>query len=150
MPRPPSRGNPWRAECEESRSKETAASALPRDEAIHMAGPAPRLSSSPHSLWGHRPPLSGSQSHYVCESLGRVRLLATPWTVARQATLSMEFSRQKYWRGHFFLQGSFPTQGSNLGLLHCRQILYCLSQQRSPSIEEAVIIPTSGGCQNDK
>ena len=95
-------------------------------------------------------PLSGSQSHYVCESLGRVRLLATPWTVARQATLSMEFSRQKYWRGHFFLQGSFPTQGSNLGLLHCRQILYCLSQQRSPSIEEAVIIPTSGGCQNDK
>ena len=24
------------------------------------------------------------------------------------------------------LQGVFPTQGSNLGLLHCRQILYCL------------------------
>ena len=23
----------------------------------------------------------------------------------------------------------FPTQGSNLGLLHCRQILYCLSHQ---------------------
>ena len=25
---------------------------------------------------------------------------------------------------HFLLQGTFPTQGSNLGLLHCRQILY--------------------------
>ena len=25
---------------------------------------------------------------------------------------------------HFLLQGIFPTQGSNLGLLHCRQILY--------------------------
>ena len=25
---------------------------------------------------------------------------------------------------HFFLRGIFPTQGSNLGLLHCRQILY--------------------------
>ena len=33
---------------------------------------------------------------------------------------------------HFLLQGIFPTQGSNLGLLHCRQILYCLSYQGSP------------------
>ena len=31
-----------------------------------------------------------------------------------------------------FLQGIFPTQGSNPGLLHCRQILYCLSHQGSP------------------
>ena len=30
---------------------------------------------------------------------------------------------------HFLLQGIFPTQGSNLGLLHCRQILYCPSHQ---------------------
>ena len=29
----------------------------------------------------------------------------------------------------FLLQGVFPTQGSSLGLLHCRQILYCLSHQ---------------------
>ena len=28
---------------------------------------------------------------------------------------------------HFLLQGIFPTQGSNPGLLHCRQILYRLS-----------------------
>ena len=28
---------------------------------------------------------------------------------------------------HFHLQGVFPTQGSNLGLLHCRQTLYYLS-----------------------
>ena len=28
---------------------------------------------------------------------------------------------------HSLLQGIFPTQGSNLGLLHCRQILYPLS-----------------------
>ena len=32
------------------------------------------------------------------------------------------------------LQGIFPTQGLNLGLLHCRQILYHLSQQESPKI----------------
>ena len=29
------------------------------------------------------------------------------------------------------LQGTFPTQGSNLGLLHCRRILYQLSHLRS-------------------
>ena len=33
---------------------------------------------------------------------------------------------------HFLLQGIFPTQGSNLGLPHCRQMLYCLSHQGSP------------------
>ena len=32
---------------------------------------------------------------------------------------------------HSLLQGIFPTQGSNLGLLHCRQMLYRLSRQGS-------------------
>ena len=32
---------------------------------------------------------------------------------------------------HFLLQGIFPTQGSNPGLLHCRQTLYPLSNQGS-------------------
>ena len=31
--------------------------------------------------------------------LARVRLFATPWTVACQAPLSMGFSRQEYWSG---------------------------------------------------
>ena len=35
----------------------------------------------------------------VCSSLSRVQLFATPWTVVRQAPLSMEFSRQEYWSG---------------------------------------------------
>ena len=35
--------------------------------------------------------------------------------------------------GHALLQGIFPTQGLNPGLLHCRQTLYHLSYQRSPS-----------------
>ena len=35
---------------------------------------------------------------------------------------------------HALLQGLFPTQGSNSGLLHCRQILYQLSYQGSPSV----------------
>ena len=33
---------------------------------------------------------------------------------------------------HFLLWGIFPTQGLNLGLLHCRRILYILSHQGSP------------------
>ena len=33
------------------------------------------------------------------KSLSPVRLLATPWTVAYQAPLSMGFSRQEYWSG---------------------------------------------------
>ena len=44
------------------------------------------------------------------------------WTVAHQAPLSMEFSRQEYWIGlPFLLWGIFLTQGSNLcflSLLH--------------------------------
>ena len=32
---------------------------------------------------------------------------------------------------HFLLQVVFPTQGCNPGLLHCKQILYCLSHQGS-------------------
>ena len=33
------------------------------------------------------------------KSLSCVRLLATPWTAAYQAPLSMAFSRQEYWSG---------------------------------------------------
>ena len=33
------------------------------------------------------------------ESLSRVRLFATSWTVANQAPPSMGFSRQEYWSG---------------------------------------------------
>ena len=33
------------------------------------------------------------------KSFSRVRLLATPWTAAYQAPLSMGFSRQEYWSG---------------------------------------------------
>ena len=33
------------------------------------------------------------------KSLSRVQLLATPWTAAYEAPLSMGFSRQEYWSG---------------------------------------------------
>ena len=43
----------------------------------------------------------------------------------------------------FFLQGIFPTQGSNPGALCCRQILYQLSHKGSPRILECVVYPFS-------
>ena len=39
---------------------------------------------------------------------------------------------------HSTLQGIFLTQGSNPGLLHCRQILYRLSHQGSPERSKEV------------
>ena len=44
-----------------------------------------------------------------------------------------------------FLQGTFPTQGSNPGLSHCRQFLYQLSHKGSPRILEWVAYPFSSG-----
>ena len=44
--------------------------------------------------------------------LSRVRLFATPWTVAHQASLSMGFSRQEYWSGvPFPSPGDLPNPG---------------------------------------
>ena len=73
----------------------------------------------------------GLQSVRVC-ALSRfsyVRLFATPLTVVTyQAPPSMGFSRQEYWSGlPFPSPGDFANQGSNLGLLHRGQMLYCLS-----------------------
>ena len=67
---------------------------------------------------------------------------ATPWTVTCQALLSLEFSREEHWSGlHLLLQGIFPTQGSTLGHLHCRQILYQLSHKGSPNIHMKIHKP---------
>ena len=42
------------------------------------------------------------------KSLSHVQLFATPWTVAQQTPLSVEFSRQEYWRGlqNFYRESS--------------------------------------------
>ena len=46
---------------------------------------------------------------------------------------------------HTLLQGIFPTQRSNPGLPHCRQILYCMSHQGSLRILQWVADPFSRG-----
>ena len=45
--------------------------------------------------------------------LSHVQLFVTPWTVAHQGLLSMEFSKQEYWSRLSLPTpgGIFPTQG---------------------------------------
>ena len=65
------------------------------------------------------------QPHGLCNPMEPARLLC-PWDSPGKNTAVY---------CHFLLQGIFPTQGSNQGLLHCRQILYCLSHWGSPKTE---------------
>ena len=58
---------------------------------------------------------------------------ATPWTIARQAPLSMGLSRQEYWSGcHALLLRIFPTQGLKPHFLHWEEDSLPLSHQQNP------------------
>ena len=78
--------------------------------------------------------------------LSCIPLFATPWTTAHQALCPWDYSGKNTGTGcHTLLQGSFPTQGSNLGLPHCKWILYhlnhciCLRLSRECSSEEVFV-----------
>ena len=75
----------------------------------------------------------------------------TPWTVAHQAPLSMEFSRQEYWSGyHSLLQEIFPTQGSNLCLLHLLCWRACLVTQSCLTLHDLMdCSPPGSSVHND-
>ena len=68
------------------------------------------------------------QGPLVLDVLSCVQLFETPWTVARQAPLSMGFSRQEYWSGLPCLLQGILEEGSNLYLLH---LLHCTLQEDS-------------------
>ena len=71
--------------------------------------------------------------------LSHVWLFATSWTVACQAPLSVEFSRQEYWRRlPFLLQGILLTQGrTHVSSISCngKWILYCWAIWEAPATE---------------
>ena len=79
---------------------------------------------------------SESSSRSVLSNYLRPHGLYSPWNSPGQNTGVGSLS---------FLQGIFPTQGSNPGLPHCRQILYQLSHKGSPRILEWVTYPFSSG-----
>ena len=62
----------------------------------------------PSAFWGWC-----SRQKVEWKSLRRVRLFASPWTIACQAPLSMEFSKQEYWSGLPFL---FPWDLTDPGI----------------------------------
>ena len=69
---------------------------------------------------------SESESHSVMSNSLQPHGLYSPWNSPGQNTGVGSRS---------LLQGIFPTQGSNSGLLRCRWILYQLSHQESPISE---------------
>ena len=65
--------------------------------------------------------------------------LYSPWNSPGQNTGSC-----------FLLQGLFPTQGSNPGLPHCKQTLYCLSHQgRLRAMKNRSSLKALGCCCQD-
>ena len=77
----------------------------------------------------------------VCESLSHVRLFATPWTVACQALLSMEFSWQEYWSALSFPSpGDLPDPGIKPRSPALQaDFFYHLSHQGKPNIIYSII-----------
>ena len=84
--------------------------------------------------WGSKS--GGSRREEKSESHSVVSDSYSPWNFPGQNTGVGRLS---------LLQGIFPTQGSNLGLPHCRRILYQLSHQGSPRILKWVAYPFSRG-----
>ena len=69
---------------------------------------ASRSKTSSWSVWKAYPFLKFSSFRLVLnvQLLSCGQLFVTPWTVAHQASLSVEFSRQEYWNGLPFLKFS--------------------------------------------
>ena len=66
------------------------------------------------------------------ETHSSILALRIPWRKEPGRLQSMGFSRERYWSGSPFPSpGGLPTQGSNSGLPHCRQMLYRLSHQEA-------------------
>ena len=77
-----------------------------------------------------------SESRSVVSNSLRPHWLYSPWNSPGQNSGVGSLS---------LFQGTFPIQGSNPGLPHCRQILYQLSHKGSPRILVWVVYPFSRG-----
>ena len=89
-----------------------------------------------YSLWMKFCLLFESESRSVMSNSLQPHGLYSPWSSPHQNTGVGSRS---------LLQGTFPIQGSNPGLPHCRQILYQLSHQGRPRIPKWVAYPFSRG-----
>ena len=102
---------------------------------IPWAEPPDRLQATGSQRVGHDwvTSLHFCCNRLCCFSVAKLCLTVTPCTAAHQAPLNLGIPGKDSGVGcHALLQGIFPTQGLNPGLLQCRQILYRLSHQGSP------------------
>ena len=123
---------------------------------IKYAGTSSQCSNSQYALQSHSTfpctTYSYSSFLFLCDSGYGILLksakqshsvVLTLWhlcNIAHQAPLSMGFSRQNTGVDcPFLLQEIFPTQGSNLGLPHWRQILYCLSHKEALTVQSHLL-----------
>ena len=111
---------------------------LPNTSAHALLSPCPGLCAQSHLLSANTfistTPAWLHPSWHQC--LDAQLCLCNPWTVAHQAPLSMEFSRQEYWHEQSFPSpGDLPNPGIKLrsptlqaDCLHLSQILilYCM------------------------
>ena len=115
------------------------------------------------SFWMKKDPGRGSHlfcTQWVCAVMSE--LFATPWTVAHQAPLSREFSRQEYWKWnemkwqscHFLRQGksSKSRDRTCASCVSCigRQILYHWATWEARSVHRLIskdpLVPSKPIC----
>ena len=75
--------------------------------------------------------MSGVTAHVHAKLLSCARFFATPWMVAHQVPLSMQFSRQEYWSGLSF---SSPEDLPNPGI-----------EPRSPTLQADSLLSEPSG-----
>ena len=78
----------------------------------------------------------------VLSRFSRIQLFATPWTIACQAPLSMEFSRQEHWSGLPCPPGDLPNPGIKPVSLPLQADSLLLSQWGSPAGRRAYSLDT--------
>ena len=71
-------------------------------------------------------------SDFLCDPTDCSPRVSSVCGILQARMLEWEWRDARMRESWILIQGIFLTQGSNLALLHCRQILYCLSHQGSP------------------
>ena len=82
------------------------------------------ISVTPYSSWT-------ILVHSVCQSFRHQHFFSIQALDSEEADIYIYIGKNTGVGSYSLLQGIFPIQGSNPGLLHCRQILYHLSHQGS-------------------
>ena len=97
---------------------------------------------APSGLLHIHPAGSGPWGKWKCPSLSCVWLFVTTWTQPARLLCPWKSPGNNTGVGyHSLLQGIFPTQGLNPGLLHCRQMLYSWATREAHTNADSPAIP---------